>query len=95
MKEMTVSNQKRINEIYRSLKEDLTRCIKYHRKWKPEYVKEYFNTDKREEIEKQLQVICKPFSDIQKIQISKVISDLHTFYILPQEKWLNKSEKKS
>lgn len=95
MKEMTVSNQKRINEIYRYLKEDLTRCIKYHRKWKPEYVKEYFNTDKREEIEAQLQVICKPFSDIQKIQISKVISDLHTFYILPQEEWLNKSEKKS
>jgi hypothetical protein len=24
-----------------------------------------------------------------------VISDLHTFYILPQEEWLNKSEKKS
>ena len=96
MKEkMTVSNDKRINEIYKYLKEDLTRCIKYHRKWKPEYVKEYFNTDKREEIEKQLQVICKPFSDIQKIQISKVITDLHTFYILPQEEWLNKSEKKS
>lgn len=65
------------------------------RRNKPEYVKEYFNTDKREEIEKQLQVICKPFSDIQKIQISKVITDLHTFYILPQEEWLNKSEKKS
>ena len=95
MKEMTVSNQKRINEIYRYLKEDLTRCIKYHRKWKPEYVKEYFNTDKREEIEKQLQVICKPFSEVQLIQIEKVISDLQTFYILPQEKWLNKSEKKS
>lgn len=95
MKEMTVSNQKRINEIYKYLKSDLTECVKYRRKWKPEYVKEYFNTDKREEIEKQLQVICKPFSDIQKIQISKVISDLHTFYILPQEEWLNKSKKKS
>lgn len=95
MKEMTVSNQKRINEIYKYLKSDLTECVKYRRRNKPEYVKEYFNTDKREEIEKQLQVICKPFSDIQKIQISKVISDLHTFYILPQEEWLNKSEKKS
>ena len=81
---MTVSNEKRINEIYRYLKSDLTECVKYHRRNKPELVKEYFNTDKREEIEKQLQVICKPFSDIQKIQISKVISDLHTFYILPQ-----------
>ncbi len=95
MKEMTVSNQKRINEIYKYLKSDLTECVKYRRRNKPEFVKEYFNTDKREEIEKQLQVICKPFSDIQKIQISKVISDLHTFYILPQEEWLNKSKKKS
>ena len=96
MKEkMTVSNDKRINEIYKYLKSDLTECVKYRRRNKPEYVKEYFNTDKREEIEKQLQVICKPFSDIQKIQISKVITDLHTFYILPQEEWLNKSEKKS
>lgn len=86
MKEkMTVSNDKRINEIYKYLKSDLTNCVKYRRRNKPELVKEYFNTDKREEIEKQLQVICKPFSDIQKIQISKVISDLHTFYILPQE----------
>jgi hypothetical protein len=95
MKEMTVSNQKRINEIYRYLKEDLTRCIKYHRKWKPEYVKEYFNTDKREEIEAQLQVICKPFSDIQKIQISKVITDLHTFYIPTDNKWLSKKSEKN
>ena len=95
MKEMTVSNQKRINEIYKYLKSDLTECVKYRRRNKPEFVKEYFNTDKREEIEKQLQVICKPFSDIQKIQIPKVFSDLHTFYILPQEEWLNKSEKKS
>ena len=96
MKEkMTVSNDKRINEIYKYLKSDLTECVKYRRRNKPEFVKEYFNTDKREEIEAQLQVICKPFSDIQKIQISKVISDLHTFYILPQEEWLNKSEKKS
>ena len=96
MKEkMTVSNDKRINEIYKYLKSDLTNCVKYMRRNKPELVKEYFNTDKREEIEAQLQVICKPFSDIQKIQISKVITDLHTFYILPQEEWLNKSEKKS
>jgi hypothetical protein len=82
MKEkMTVSNDKRINEIYKYLKSDLTNCVKYRRRNKPELVKEYFNTDKREEIEAQLQVICKPFSDIQKIQISKVITDLHTFYI--------------
>lgn len=81
MKERTLSNQKRINQIYEYLKWDLIKCVKYHRKNKPEMVKEYFNTDKWEEIEKQLQVICKPFSYIQKIQISKVITELHSFYI--------------
>ena len=92
---MTVSNQTRINEIYRYFKSDLTNCVKYFRRWKPELVKEYFWTLERDKIEQQIQVICKPFSDIQNIQISKVITDLHTFYILPQEEWLNKSEKKS
>lgn len=79
-KKMTLQNQARIKEIYEYLKWDLKRCIKFHRKWHPEYVKEYFNSDNREDIEKQLHVICKPFSDVQKIQIEKVISDLHTFY---------------
>ena len=78
---MTIQqNQTRIKEIYEYLKSDLKRCVRYHRRNQPELVREYFNTDKWEEIEKQLQVICKPFSDIQKIQISKVISELHTFY---------------
>lgn len=69
-----------VKEIYKNLKSDLTLCVKYHRRNRPELVREYFGTDKREEIEKQLQVICKPFSEVQKIQIEKVISDLHTFY---------------
>ena len=72
-----------VSEIYKNLKDDLTLCVKYHRRNKSELVKEYFNTDKWEEIEKQLQVICKPFSVIQKIQISGVITELHNFYILP------------
>lgn len=92
---MTLSNQTRIKEIYNYLKSDLTRCIKYHRRWHPEYVKDYFNTDKREDIEKQLAVICKPFSHIQRMNIEKAISDLHTFYILPNEEWLKKSKKNS
>lgn len=74
-----------IKNIYSNLKSDLILCVKYHRKNKPEMVKEYFGTDNREEIQKQLDVICKPFSLIQKIQIEKVISDLHNFYILPKE----------
>ena len=95
MKEMTISNQERIKEIYQNLKSDLTLCIKYHRRHKSDLVKEYFWTDNREEIEKQLQVICKPFSVIQKIQISKVITELHNFYITNStEEWLEKKSKR-
>lgn len=90
---MTLQNQARINEIYKYLKSDLTQCIKYHRRNKPELVKEYFWTDQRDKINDQLQVICKPFSPIQKIQIEKVISDLHIFYSVNNDSWLKKSKK--
>lgn len=90
---MTLQNQARIKEIYEYLKSDLRRCIRFHRRWNPEAVKEYFNSDKREDIEKQLQVICKPFSDVQKIQIEKEISELHSFYFVNNDQWLKKSEK--
>jgi hypothetical protein len=94
---MTLSNQTRINEIYKYFKADLTRCIKCFRRWRPEIVKEYFWTLERDKIDQQIQVICKPFSDIQKIQISKAISDLHTFFINNQlSEWqLKKSNKNS
>lgn len=89
---MTIQqNQNRIKEIYEYLKSDLKKCVRYHRRNQPELVREYFNTDKWEEIEKQLQVICKPFSDIQKIQISKVITELHTFYSSNKEEWQQKN----
>ena len=84
-----------VSDIYSNLKSDLQLCIKYHRRNKSELVKEYFWTDKWEEIEKQLQVICKPFSDIQKIQISGLITELHNFYILPTTEWEKKSKRKS
>ena len=90
---MTLQNQTRINEIYKFLKSDLIQCIKYHRRNKPELVKEYFWTDQRDKINDQLQVICKPFSPIQKIQIEKVISDLHIFYSVNNDSWLKKSKK--
>lgn len=95
MKERQLQNQTRINEIYEYLKSDLKKCVRYHRRWQSELVREYFNSDKWEEIEKQLQVICKPFSAIQKIQISGVITELHNFYIQPTTEWLKKSEKSS
>jgi len=90
---MTLQNQTRINEIYKYLKSDLTQCIKYHRRNKPELVKEYFWTDQRDKINDQLQVICKPFSPIQKIQIERLISDLHIFYSVNNDSWLKKSKK--
>ena len=77
---MTIQNEMRISEIYENLKSDLRLCVKYHRRNKPELVKEYFWTDNWDEINKQLQVICKPFSLIQQIQIESLISDLHNFY---------------
>ena len=90
---MTLQNQARIKEIYEYLKSDLTQCIKYHRRNKPELVKEYFWTDQRDKINDQLQVICKPFSPIQKIQIERLISDLHIFYSVNNDSWLKKSKK--
>lgn len=70
-----------VPKIYQTLKDDLKTCIKYHRKNKPDLVKEYFGTDNWDEIQQQLDVICKPFSLIQKVQIETVIADLHKFYI--------------
>lgn len=90
---MTLQNQTRINEIYKYLKSDLEKCIRYHRRKKPELVKEYFWTDQRDKINDQLQVICKPFSPIQKIQIERLISDLHIFYSVNNDSWLKKSKK--
>lgn len=82
-----------LNEVYKQFKDDLMLCVKYHRRNKPELVKEYFWTDQRDKINDQLQVICKTFSPIQKIQIEKVISDLHIFYSVNNNQWLKKSKK--
>ena len=90
---MTLQNQARIKEIYEYLKLDLKRCIRYHRRNQPELVKEYFWTDQRDKINDQLQVICKPFSPIQKIQIERLISDLHIFYSVNSKKSLKLKSK--
>lgn len=93
MKEMKLQKEQLIKDTYKNLKSDLLLCVKYHRRNKPELVREYFWTDQRDKIEEQLQVICKPFSEVQKIQIEKVISDLHIFYSINNEAWLKKSKK--
>ena len=90
---MNVQNEM-TKEIYRNLKSDLRLCLKYFRKNKPEYVKEYFWTLERDKIESQLAVICKPLSTIQRIQLERVISDLHTF-ISNYQQWEKKSKQKS
>jgi hypothetical protein len=89
---MNVQNEM-TKQIYTNLKSDLKLCVKYHRRNKPELVKEYFWTDQRDKINDQLQVICKPFSPIQKIQIERLISELHTFISNYNESWLKKSKK--
>lgn len=90
---MTIQKEQLIKETYKNLKSDLLLCVKYHRRNKPELVREYFWTDQRDKIEEQLQVICNPFSEVQKIQIEKVISDLHIFYSINNDSWLKKSKK--
>ena len=65
------------------------------RKQQPEKVKEYFWTLDRDKITNQLQVICKPFSPIQKIQIERLISELHIFISNYNETWQQKKSKKS
>jgi hypothetical protein len=82
-----------LNEVYKQFKNDLRLCVKYHRKGKPEKVKEYFWTDDWDGINDQLVKICNSFSLIQRIQIEQVIADLHKFYIQPTEQCLKKSKK--
>jgi len=82
-----------LNEVYKNFKDDLVKCVKYHRRNRPDKVKEYFWTDNWEEINNQLVKICNTFSTVQRIQIEGVIADLHRFYILPTEWWQKKSKK--
>jgi hypothetical protein len=89
---MNVQNEM-TKQIYTNLKSDLKLCNKFMRKQQPEKVKEYFWTLERDKINEQLQVICKPFSLIQKIQIERLISELHTFISNYNESWLKKSKK--
>ena len=91
---MTISNEARIKEIYENLKSDLILCNKFMRKKHPENVEAYFWTLERDKINEQLQVICKPFSYVQKVQIGKVISDLHTFISSYHEQWQTKKSNK-
>lgn len=89
---MNVQNEM-TKQIYANLKSDLKLCNKFMRKQQPEKVKEYFWTLERDKINDQLQVICKPFSLIQKIQIERLISELHIFICNYNEPWLKKSKK--
>lgn len=51
---------------------------------KPEYVKLYFGTNKRQEIADKLEVICRPFSEYQFAEVEKVIHELHSYFITNQ-----------
>ena len=93
---MNVQDKMTVKKIYTTLKWDLTLCIKFIKQWHPEYVQMYFWTNKWEEIAKKLEVICKPFSEVQLMEIEKVITELHSFFISkPNSKWEKKSKRKS
>ena len=68
-------------KIYSRLKSDLNLCIRYIEMNRPQYVKLYFGTDKRQEIADKLEIVCKPFSDYQLAEIEKVIQKLHSYFI--------------
>lgn len=89
MKEMTLQKMP-VKKIYTGLKADLKLCIKFIEMNRPERVKLYFWTDKWSEIADKLEVICEPFSDYQKSEIEKVISELHKFFIIKPLEWLEK-----
>ena len=85
-----------IKKIYSNLKQDLLLCIRFIKQWHPEYVAMYFGTNKWEEIANKLDVICKPFSEVQFMEIEKVIAELHSFFISkPHSEWEKKSKRKS
>jgi len=85
-----------VKKIYTNLKSDLQLCINFIKEGKPELVKMYFWTNKWEEIANQLEVICKPFSEVQFIEIEKLVSELHSFFISKQTTgWEKKSKRKS
>lgn len=88
--EMTVQKKLTVKKIYTGLKSDLELCIKFLRHWKPENVELYFWTLDRDEIQNQIDVICKPFSEYQLAQIEKVKSDLHTFISKYHNQWQQK-----
>lgn len=87
---MTVQKKLTVKKIYTGLKSDLQLCIKFMKHGKPENVELYFWTLDRDKIQQQLDVICKPFSEVQKLQIEEVISDLHTFISEYHNQWQQK-----
>jgi hypothetical protein len=46
-----------------------------------DYVEQYFGTMEWDEITNKLEVICRPFSEVQKMEIDKVLTELHNFFI--------------
>jgi hypothetical protein len=70
-----------VKKIYSRLRSDLNKCIEFLEIDRPEYVKMYFGTDKRSEIEQKLSVICKTFSEYQLSEIEKIKTELHSYFI--------------
>lgn len=83
-----------VKKIFSRLRVDLQQCIKFMKMNKKENVEIYFWTLDWDEISKRLEVICRPFSDFQRYEIEKVISELHNYFIIKDyqnDTWTNQT----
>lgn len=86
---MTVQEQKTIQkrlsvaEVYKQLKHDLKLCINFLETWQEKYVVMYFWTNKRSEIEKQINVIIQDFPEKRVKDIQKLMLKIFTYFTKP------------
>lgn len=87
---MTVQEQKTVQkklsvaEVYKQLKHDLKLCINFLETWQEKYVVMYFWTNKRSEIEKQINVIIQEFPEKRVKDIQRLMMHIFTYFTKPE-----------
>lgn len=87
---MTVQEQKTVQkrlsvaEVYKQLKHDLKLCINFLETWQEEYVVMYFWTNKRSEIEKQINVVIQEFPEKRVKDIQKLMLKIFIYFTKPE-----------
>jgi len=87
---MTVQEQKTIQkrlsvaEVYKQLKHDLKLCINFLETWQEKYMVMYFWTNKRSEIEKQINVIIQDFPEKRVKDIQRLMLKIFTYFTKPE-----------